>query len=124
MSPAELLMDLGRLGIRLEADGERLRYHPRSALTPDLMVRLKAHKPALLAMLRPTPAAGPALPVATRDATVKSAKPVCRCGSRTWRDVPVRGGKSVRRDCGRCGRFLDFPVWYGNDTLQNEKQPI
>ena len=53
MSAAELLLDLGRLGIRLEADGERLRYCPRSALTPDLLARLKAYKIELLAMLRP-----------------------------------------------------------------------
>ena len=52
MSAAELLMDLGRLGIRLEADGERLRYHPRSALTPDLLGRLKANKGELLTLLR------------------------------------------------------------------------
>jgi len=55
MSAAELLSDLSRLGIQLEADGERLRYFPRSALTPDLLARLKAYKPDLLAMLRPAP---------------------------------------------------------------------
>ena len=54
MSEAELILDLGRLGIQLEADGERLRFFPRSALTPDLLARLKSHKAALLAMLRPT----------------------------------------------------------------------
>lgn len=51
MSAAELLMDLGRLGIRLETKGKRLRYHPRSALTPDLLERLKAHKVELLTLL-------------------------------------------------------------------------
>ena len=53
MSAADLLLDMGRLGIRLEADGERLRYFPRSALTPDLLDRLKAHKGELLATLTP-----------------------------------------------------------------------
>ena len=33
-----------------------------------------------------------------------------RCGSREFRDFPIHGGASVRRDC-RCGRTLDFPVW-------------
>ena len=50
---------------------------------------------------------------ATSDA---STKPICRCGGTTWRDVPIHGGQSVRRDCGRCGRLLDFPVWYGRPT--------
>jgi hypothetical protein len=120
MNAAELLLDLGRLGIRLEAHGDRLRYSPRSALTPDLADRLKAHKAELLVMLRPTPELAPALSVATSDAPAKPAKAVCRCGSTIWRDVAIHGGQSVRRDCGRCGRFLDFPVWYGKDALQNE----
>jgi hypothetical protein len=38
---------------------------------------------------------------------------VCRCGSTQWRDVPIHGGRSIRRDCARCGRFLAFPLWYG-----------
>lgn len=118
MSAADLLLDLGRLGIRLEADGERLRYFPRSALTPDLLERLKAHKAELLAVLRPAPEAAPAVPAPTCEAPAKPAKAVCRCGSTTWRDVPIHGGQSVRRDCGRCGRFMEFPVWYGKDTRQ------
>ncbi|NLF09477.1 MAG: hypothetical protein GX594_16075 [Pirellulaceae bacterium] len=120
MSATELLLDLGRLGIRLEADGERLRYRPRSALTPDLLGLLKAYKTELLALLRPV-AAVQAEPMPT---TKPTAKPVCRCGSTVWRDVPIHNGQSVRRDCGRCGRFLDFPVWYGNTALQTEKYPV
>jgi hypothetical protein len=120
MNAAELLLDLGRLGIRLEADGERLRYFPRSALTPDLLDRLKAHKAELLAVLRPAHESAPALPAPTGDPPAKLTKAVCRCGSTTWRDVPIHGGQSVRRDCGRCGRFLEFPIWYGNDNLQDE----
>lgn len=51
MSAAEIVTDLARRGIRLEASGERLRYAPRSALTPDLLDRLKAHKAELLASI-------------------------------------------------------------------------
>jgi len=51
VSAAELLLDLARRGIRLEAHGERLRYFPRSAVTPDLLDRLKAHKGELLASI-------------------------------------------------------------------------
>ena len=63
----------------------------------------------------------PAPTVATSDAPAKSTKAVCRCGSTTWQDVSIHGGQSVRRDCGRCGRFLDFTIWYNKDTLRNEQ---
>jgi len=53
MTAAELLIDLARRGIRLEADGNQLRFSPRSAVTPDLADRLRAHKTELLAILRP-----------------------------------------------------------------------
>jgi hypothetical protein len=110
MSLAHLLADVARLGITLEARGDRLRYRPRSAVTPELVERLTAHKAELLAMLLPTPGMAPAsLPTAP-------AVPVCRCGSTTWRDVPIHGGQSLRRDCAVCGRFIAFPVWQRTNT--------
>lgn len=45
----------------------------------------------------------------------KQAKPPpgrCGCGSDRWADVPIHRGASVRRECGKCGRFKDFVVWY------------
>ena len=48
MSAAQLMTDLTRLGIHVEAHGDRLRYSPRSAVTPDLADRMKAHKGELL----------------------------------------------------------------------------
>jgi len=59
------------------------------------------------------PTSGPPTP---EPDTAKPTKPVCRCGSTTWRDVPIHGGRSTRRDCARCGRFIEFPVWYGKTT--------
>lgn len=53
MSAAQLMTDLARLGIRIEAHGDRLRYSPRSAVTPVLADRMKAHKGELLAILSP-----------------------------------------------------------------------
>ena len=47
------MADLGQLGIRLEAHGNRLRFWPRSAVTPDLTDRMKSRKGELLAILRP-----------------------------------------------------------------------
>jgi hypothetical protein len=55
VNAAQLLSDLIRLGIRIEAHGDRLRYSPRSAVTPDLADRMKAHKGELLAILRRDP---------------------------------------------------------------------
>ena len=55
VSAGELITDLARLGIRIEAHGDRLRYSPRSAVTQDLTRRMKAHKGELLAMLRRDP---------------------------------------------------------------------
>ena len=58
MSATQLMIDLARLGIHIEAHGARLRYSPGSAVTPDLTRRMKAHKGELLAILRRDPEAG------------------------------------------------------------------
>ncbi len=52
-SAVDLLIDLTRRGIELVAHEDRLRYRPRSAVTPDLAERMKAHKCELMAILRP-----------------------------------------------------------------------
>lgn len=51
MTAAELLAELTRRGVRLEPRGERLRFYPRSPLTPDLIEALKAHKSEMLNLL-------------------------------------------------------------------------
>jgi hypothetical protein len=105
---ANLLADCNAHGIRLlvAGNGGLTIDAAQDALTPNLLERLKTHKAELLALLRPTPEMTPA----------KSAKAVCRCGSTSWRDVPIHNGQSVRRDCSRCGRFIDFSIWYKNGT--------
>ena len=55
---ARLLADLSGRGIELAAYGNRLRYRPRSALTPKLAERLRTHKAELLAILRHSGALG------------------------------------------------------------------
>ena len=53
---AALLAEVEARGIELQAHGERLRFRPRSAVTPDLAERLQAHKDELLASLsKPAP---------------------------------------------------------------------
>jgi len=51
MSVTELMFDLRARGILLEAHGDRLRYSPKSTMTPELAQRMKAQKPTLLAIL-------------------------------------------------------------------------
>ncbi len=113
----ELLADCEAHGIRLAptAQGGLEIDAPQEALTPERLARLKAHKADLLALLWPTPETAPTLPGPTNAAPASPAKAVCRCGGTTWQDVPIHDGQSVRRDCGRCGRFLSFPVWYGQE---------
>jgi hypothetical protein len=50
-SAAELLAEVDALGIDLEAQGDRLRFRPREAVTPDLALRIKGLKANLLAAL-------------------------------------------------------------------------
>ena len=46
-----ILADVARRGITLQAHGGKLRFRPRSAMTPELTHRIKSHKSALLALL-------------------------------------------------------------------------
>jgi hypothetical protein len=120
---AELLADCDARGIRLHpaGDGGLTIDAPQAALTPDMLARLKCHKVPLLALLGPARGMAPAPAMAAQSDPPEPTTPVCRCGSTTWRDVRIHEGQTVRRDCDRCRRFLDFPVWHGKSTLQNEK---
>jgi TubC N-terminal docking domain len=57
-------------------------------------------------------------------ATATLSTSACQCGSTTWRDVPIHNGQSVRRDCGRCGRFVNFPIWHGTNTGHNDQHRL
>ncbi len=48
---AGILADVARRGITLQAEAGKIRFRPRSAMTPDLAERIKAHRSALLALL-------------------------------------------------------------------------
>lgn len=54
MLPAieELLLELARRGVGLIADGEKLLFSPRSAVTPELLALLRDQKAAVLAIVR------------------------------------------------------------------------
>ncbi|MCH7872620.1 MAG: hypothetical protein IID33_13055 [Planctomycetes bacterium] len=58
----ELLKELGRRGVVVEARGDRLRYRPRSVVSPELADRIRSHKAELLSILtveRPAAASSP-----------------------------------------------------------------
>ena len=47
MTPTELLAELDRRGITLTVTRSSLRYHPRSAVDPELLATLTRHKAGL-----------------------------------------------------------------------------
>ena len=49
MTVRDLLAELDRRGVKLAAAGERLRYRPRDAVSPELRAAIIEHKPELLA---------------------------------------------------------------------------
>ena len=52
MIASSLLVTLTDLGIQLKAHGNRLRYRPRSAVSPALVERMNAHKAELIEALQ------------------------------------------------------------------------
>lgn len=48
----DILELLSGMGVEIEANGDRLRYRPQSAMTRELAWLLKCHKTALVALLR------------------------------------------------------------------------
>jgi hypothetical protein len=99
---------------------------PRRALTVELLDQIRALKADLIELLNPSRSSSDEerspMALESRQGTTNKPEPLCRCGGTTWNDVLIHGGQSVRRDCGKCGRFLDFPIWYGKTiTLLSEQ---
>lgn len=112
---AELQTECDAIGIRLvpASDGGLAVDAPQDVLTPELLDDLRIHKAELLVRLQPHRRLETRRPVPTAQT-----QPVCRCGSTTCLEVAIHDGQSTRRDCARCGRFIDFSRWYGSDALQ------
>jgi len=104
---AGLLAECESHGVRLllADDGGLTIDAPEKALTAALIERLKISKPDLVALLSGN---------THRRGNIDALK--CRCGSTQWRDIPIHGGRSIRRDCAACKRFLEFAVWYGKNA--------
>lgn len=66
-TPADtLITELVRRGVRVRAENGLLRYRPASAVPPELVKLIKAHKPELLAVLHAAQGDGPAWSAAER----------------------------------------------------------
>ena len=88
VTATEIIQDLRRRGVQLEAVGDRLRFRPREAVTSDLVEALKQHKAEIISTLT-----APAVPARVRglegmDETVAAeicwhckGEKVCRCAS-------------------------------------------
>ena len=67
---AELLLTLRSSGVTLVAMGDRIRYRPREAVSPEMLAAIAAHKTALLGLLReqvPAQSKAPDTPVTELD---------------------------------------------------------
>jgi tubulysin polyketide synthase-like protein len=51
----EILTELSRRGVAIQAEGQNLRLRPKSAVDEKLLARVREHKPELLAMLSARP---------------------------------------------------------------------
>jgi hypothetical protein len=124
---ARLLATVAELGGSVALDGDSLLLTTSSPAPPELLAAMREHKPELVALLRigqaagdqPPPGPTPPDPVApppppTPPPHAGPPTPRCpQCGSCETRDVAIHSGRSVRRDCAQCGRFISFPVWHG-----------
>jgi hypothetical protein len=109
--------ELASLNVLAGDDGRLIVRGPRSA--DALARRLLAHKADVLAALTTV-----RQPAVRRMPAVVDANGACPCGSTKFTDVPIHDGKSVRRDCAQCSKFLSFAVWYGKqkDNTCNSEQ--
>ncbi len=72
MKPAALVRRLAGEGVRLSVEGGDLKCRgPKSALTPEIVARLKAHKAEVIAHLRPAPEPPPVKPAKVTPAAIE-----------------------------------------------------
>ncbi len=107
------LLDDRGVELRVSPGGELLIRDSDKRLSPDDRTAVRHYRHALVDWL-----ANRSWSVwsAPQEEAINSASagPCCdRCGGAEFVEVPVHGGASVRRDCGRCGRTWGFPLWRG-----------
>lgn len=67
-APSDIVNELRARGVELHANGDRLLFRPRDRVTPDMLARLRAAKPALLEFLRSDPLDDLGVQTAQREA--------------------------------------------------------
>jgi len=93
-----LFDDLATAGIYLAPRGIHLAVDaPPGLLTAERLDVIRQHKAELLEALR-------------------LEGPCDNCGSLGFKDRPIHQGRSVRRDCDKCGKTWGFPVWAGTQS--------
>jgi len=119
---AELVDECKSLGIVLTPtdDSSITVDGPTGSLTPELIDRIKGHKKDILRFLQPHQEESAITIQPPSQPETGPAAPQCRCGSTDWNETPIHAGRSVRRDCARCRKFFDFPIWHGEGTLHCE----
>jgi hypothetical protein len=114
MGASQVLAELTRRGVELVVDGDRLRFRPQSAVTPDLRDALIEHKADLIRLLGPdddvawrveamrpqVPRTG-AIPILLARPEAKSA-PLGMCVSC---GDPLTEGRRIR--CAHCVRAVE-----------------
>ena len=110
MTPAALYAEFSARGVEFQAHGDMLRFCPVDRLNTADLENLRLHKAAILRLLRSD--------YGNLFADPRPTTACDRCRSTTYRDTPIHAGQSVRRDCGRCHRFLGWPRWYGRTLDQ------
>lgn len=100
----EILGELERAGVTLAAVGDRLRFHPMSAVSPSMLQRMKDHKVEILAALRHG-AAVPAAPPRPERFRNWVLRPDCR-GQMGWE----RPGLSTSDRWWVRAMFEDMPI--------------
>ena len=114
MTASELLVELERRGIHTEVAGDKLRFRPKDAVTPELIEVLRQHKAKIIQVLQPAVAAR----IIGQGRVLRSATPetcwhchgekVCRCALCAVRGPALIWGKG---QCGACigTGFLTWP---------------
>ena len=83
----ELLDELARLGVMVVASGDRLKFYPRKAVSPELVERLKEHKAeVLVVMAEPWPEAEP------------EPEPCGKCGGLELWETPMGNWRCMKCD--------------------------
>lgn len=101
--------ELLSIGPRTIADQPGPVWGPSWLAEPLPEVPIPVESPGIV---EPPAAELPAVEVDNDTSPATTGEVCTRCGfTGPHRDTPIHGGRSTRRDCGRCNLTQGFPVW-------------